>query len=97
MRGEKESHNLNLFLIETSILGLPQCHHNFKSGSRHGDFLSPVILIKALPPLIWPFVQTADIEMVVTIVTMLARHITADPSPETLNQCINNTLQEQIY
>jgi hypothetical protein len=96
MRGEEESHNLNLFPIETSILWLPQGHHNCKSGPRHRDFLSPVSLINALPPLIWPFVQTADIEMVVTIVTMLARHIIAVPSPKTLSQYIN-ILQEQIH
>jgi hypothetical protein len=34
--------------------------------------------------------------MVVTIVTMLARHIIAVPSPKTLNQDIN-ILQEQIH
>jgi hypothetical protein len=39
--------------------------------------------VSALPPLICPFVQTADIEMLVTIVTMLARHIIAVPSPKT--------------
>jgi hypothetical protein len=74
---------------------LPQWYHNYKSRCRHRDFQSPVSLITALPPLIWPFVQTADIEIVVTNVTMLARHIIAVPSPETLNQHIT-TLDEQI-
>jgi hypothetical protein len=53
-------------------------------------------IINALPPLICPFVQTADMEMVVTIVTMLARHIIAIPSPKTLNEDVN-TLHEQIH
>ena len=41
--------------------------------------------IYVIPPFICPFVQTADMEIVVTIVTMLARHITAIPSPAKLN------------
>jgi hypothetical protein len=51
-------------------------------------------LIKILPALICPFVQTADIDKVVTIVTRLARHITAAPSPKMLNQDISTFEQE---
>jgi len=47
-----------------------------------------------IPALICPFVQTADIEIEVTIVTRLARHIMATPSPKILNQAINMFEQE---
>jgi len=51
-------------------------------------------LINILPALICPFVQTADIDIDVTSVTILARHIMAIPSPKILNQAINMFEQE---
>jgi len=53
-------------------------------------------LTNTLPALICPFVQTADIEIDVTIVTKLARHIMAAPSPKILNKAIN-MLEQEIY
>jgi len=53
-------------------------------------------LINVLPALICPFVQTADIEIDVTSVTRLARHIMADASPKILNQTIN-TFEQEIH
>jgi hypothetical protein len=61
------------------------------------DILTVIMkYICSLPPFICPFVHTADMEMLVTTVTMLARHITAIPSPKTFNP-INTTLHEQIH
>jgi hypothetical protein len=51
-------------------------------------------LTNTLPALICPFVQTADIEIDVTSVTRLARHIMAVPSPKILNQAFNMSEQE---
>lgn len=53
-------------------------------------------LISCLPPLICPFVQTADIEMLVTKVTMFARQIIAVPSPKTFNQIVSLYINKLI-